>query len=166
MMTRNLLAGAMLLGISGITFASHREVSGSPAPACRLQGVWDLESNLLNGKAQPVSGFQQRKIMTRKHFMWLSQATRRDTLPLKTALDSARYYSSPGGSGTYTVTGRNVTEHIDYFVDPSFLGRDFHATCRTEGNRWYHTYYSDFYTDSATRRSRRDTTTEVFRRVE
>jgi hypothetical protein len=164
-MRRNLLAAAALLTISGSVAATHGDASGSAPPACNVQGVWLREKVATNGKLDSTSG-QERKIMTKTHFMWVAQENRRDTLPLKTASDSARVFNDAGGYGTYTVSGSTVTEHIEIFPIPSWIGRDFKATCRTpDRNHWLHTWYSDFYNDS-TGHSRRDTTVEYYRRVE
>jgi len=163
-MTRILLAAAaiIVLAISGAVAASNE---GSAAPACRVQGVWRAERVVTNGKVDSTSG-QERKIMTKNHFMWVQQESRRDTLPLKTLRDSVRALSDAGGYGTYTVSGSTVTEHIEVFPLPSWIGRDFKATCSTpDNNHWLHTWYSDFYNDSSGH-SRRDTTVEHYVRVE
>ena len=163
-MTRNMLAAVTLLTISGSVAATHGNGSSSAPPECRVQGVWRMERVATNGKADSTSG-QERKIMTRNHFMWVQQESRRDTLPLKTYRDSVRAFNDAGGYGTYTVSGSTVTEHIELFPIPSWIGRDFKATCRTDSNHWVHTWYSDVYKDS-TGRSRRDTTVEYYRRDE
>jgi len=103
--------------------------------------------------------------MTKNHFMWVSQEARRDTLPLKTYRDSVRYYSDAGGYGTYTVNGSNLTEHIELFADPTWIGKDWKATCRIDGGQWVHTWISEPYKDSAGV-SRRDTAVETYRREE
>ena len=72
--------------------------------------------------------------------MWISQAGRRDTLPLKTRADSLLYYRVVGGAGSYTTSGNSYVEHIEYFTDPAFLGKDWKATCRTEKDHWAHSY--------------------------
>ena len=72
--------------------------------------------------------------------MWLWQANRRDTLPLKTPADSLLYYRVAGGSGTYTLNGDSYVEHIDYFVDPAYVGKDWKAMCRTDKEHWVHSY--------------------------
>ena len=164
-MTRNLLAVAALLTISGAVAATNRNSSGSAPPACRIQGVWRAERVVTNGRVDSTSG-AERKIMTKNHFMWVQQESRRDTLPLKTFRDSVRVNSDAGGYGTYTVSGSTVTEHIEVFPIASWIGRDFKATCSTpDRNHWLHTWYSDLYNDS-TGHSRRDTTVEHFVRVE
>jgi len=164
-MTRNLLAVAALLTISGAVAATNRNSSGSAPPACRVQGVWVAERVTTNGKQDPTTG-QERKIMTKNHFMWVQQENRRDTLPLKTYRDSVRVFSDAAGYGSYTVSGTTVTEHIELFPNPTWIGRDFKATCSTpDRNHWIHTWYTDVYKDS-TGRSRRDTINEYFARVE
>lgn len=164
MKTRILLAGVILLGTSGSLAATRENADGSAQAACRVQGVWKLERVVTNGKTDSTST-QQRKIMTKRHFMFAGQESRRDTLPLKTYRDSVRYFSDYGGFGTYKVSGSNLTETIEIFPDPTWKGRDFRATCRTTANQWFHGFLSEFYTDS-TGRSRRDTTMEIYSRVE
>jgi hypothetical protein len=158
-----LLSGAVLATVLATVAATGDNASGSAA-ACRVQGVWRLERIVRNGKTN-TTGFEQRKIMTKNHFMWLNQESRRDTLPLKTFRDSVRYYAVNSGSGTYKVSGSTLTERIEIFPDPKWSGRDFKATCKTDRNHWLHTWMSDFYNDS-TGHSRRDTTTEYYRREE
>lgn len=164
-MTRKLLGLLLLLlAISGTVAAMHGSASGSAQSACQVQGVWRQERVATNGKVDSTSG-QEAKIMTKSHFMWTSQESRRDTLPMKTYRDSVRALSNGGGYGTYTVSGSNLTEHIELFPTPSWTGRAFHATCRTDRNHWVHTWITDTYKDS-TGRSRRDTIVEYYRRVE
>jgi hypothetical protein len=115
-------------------------VSGSQKVGCPVRGVWELVSVTNNGKDQPLNGAKQMKIVTASHWMWIGQDARRDTLPLKTPLDTLRRNSIGGGAGTYTTSGNTYVEHIVYFVDPAWLGKSWNATCRVEGNRWYHSY--------------------------
>lgn len=164
MKTQILLGGVILLGISGSLAATHEDAGGSAQGPCRVQGVWKLERIVTNGKADSTST-EQRKIMTKRHFMFAGQESRRDTLPLRTYRDSVRVFSDYGGFGTYKVSGSNLTEHIEIFPTPAWRGRDFRATCRTTANQWNHGFITDPYTDS-TGRSRRDTVMEVYSRVE
>jgi hypothetical protein len=80
------------------------------------------------------------KVLTDRHFMFVGQAARRDTLPLKTAMDTLRAYQISGGAGSYTTSGTAYTEHLDLFVIPSWVGTAFRATCRIEGGLWYHSF--------------------------
>lgn len=162
-MTRKALAGILLLVISGSVAATLHNSDPAP-PDCKVQGVWQLRRVVTNGKVDSTSA-QQRKIMTKNHFMWVAQESRRDTLPLKTARDSARVLNDAGGYGTYTVSGSNLTEKIELFPDHRWIGRDWKALCRTERGQWIHTWYSDPYNDS-TGRSRRDTVVEYYTRLE
>ena len=166
-MTKKLLAATMLLGISGTVLASNRGVLGSAPPACKVQGVWERVATIQTGKRTEYTGAKQRKIVTKTHFMWLADAARRDTLPLRSALDTALFYAINGGSGTYQVSGHKYTEHIDLFVDPRLEGKTLTSGCRIDGNRWYHTYLArDIDTPLAGRTMPADSTTEIWRRVE
>ena len=166
-MTNKLLAATMLLGISGSVIAATRDLHGSAPPACRVQGVWDLVANLQAGKRTEFTGAHQRKIVTKKHWMWLVGSARRDTLPLRTALDTANYYSIGGGFGTYDVSDHHYTEHIDIFVDPKLQGKRLVAGCRVQGNQWFHTFLaSDLATAPSATPASRDSVTEIWRRVE
>jgi hypothetical protein len=111
-----------------------------PEAKCQVRGVWELVSVSQDGKDQPLAGFKQLKVLTDRHFMWIGQAARRDTLPLKTELDTLRAYQVGGGAGTYTTSGNTYIEHIDLFVIPSWVGTSFKAACRIEGGRWYHSF--------------------------
>ena len=166
-MTKNLLAATMVLGISGTVLALSTDVRGSAPPACRVQGVWEMVATVQAGKRTEFTGAREWKVVTKKHWMWLAGATRRDTLPLRTALDTARFYAMSGGSGTYDVSGHRYTEHIDLFVIPGLEGKSLTASCRIDGNRWYHTFLeSDLGPPPAGTPVSRDSTTEVWRRVE
>jgi hypothetical protein len=166
-MTNKLLAATLLLGISGSVIAATRAPDRAAPPACRVQGVWDLVANTQAGKRTEFTGAHQRKIVTKKNWMWLVGASRRDTLPLRTALDTANYYSVAGGFGTYDVSGNHYTEHIDTFVDPSLQGKSLKASCRVDGNRWYHTFLaSDLGPQPPAPTASRDSITEIWRRVE
>src|SRR5436305_5078607 len=89
-----------------------------PAAGCRVRGVWELVSVSQNGKDQPLAGYRGMKVLTDRHFMFVGQAAKRDTLPLKTELDTLRAYQMSGGAGTYTTSGTTYIEHIEIFVIP------------------------------------------------
>lgn len=164
-MTKKLLAATMLLAIAGTVVAVSSDARGSAPPACRVQGVWDRVATMQARKRTEFSGARQRKVVTKKNYMWLEEEARRDTLPLRTAADTARVYAMSGGSGTYQVVGNKYIEHLDLFVDPTFEGKTLTASCRVEGSTWYHSYLSSDLGDT-TRAARTDSVTEVWRRVE
>ena len=132
--------------------------------ACQVEGVWGLVSVTEDGKDRPLRGYRQRKIVARGHFMWIGVDARRDTITIRTAADSLRARQVSGGTGTYSLAGNTYTEHIDYFVLPMMEGQDFPATCRTEGDRWYHTFPTNAGTPGAATDPKR-LTTEVWRRI-
>ena len=166
-MPRKLLAATMLLGISGSVIAAGRTVHESAPPTCQVQGVWEMVATIQAGKRTEFTGAQERKIVTKKHWMWLQSPNRRDTLPLRTPLDSANFYSIGGGFGTYDVSGSHYTEHIDAFVDPRYQGKSLGASCRIEGNQWFHRWaLKDLITQPSTTPASTDSVTEIWRRVE
>src|SRR5256885_2783685 len=73
-----------------------------PDAGCRVRGVWELVSVSQNGKDQPLAGYRGMKVLTDRHFMFVGQAAKRDTLPLKTELDTLRAYQMSGGGGSCT----------------------------------------------------------------
>jgi hypothetical protein len=164
-MTRTILTAVTLVGISATLLAATHYPNPTTPPACRLNGVWDHVATIQAKKRTAFSGGIQRKMLTNKNFMWAFLESRRDTLPQKTAADSARYFGMSGGAGRYDVVGNKYTEHLDMFVDPAFEGKSLTATCRVEGNTWYHTFLLSDLGDT-TLAGRRDSVTEVWRRVE
>jgi hypothetical protein len=124
-----------------------------------------MVSYTYNGKSQDLGGIKSRKVLTKKYWLQTTMDSRRDTIPLRSALDSARYYAMSGGSGHYRVAGNRYTEQLEFFSDPKMLGKTMTATCRTEGGRWYHTYHVGDLDPQATNPSR-DSVTEVFIRAE
>ena len=138
--------------------------SRTPEAGCRVQGVWALVSVTNNGKEQSLNGWKQMKVVTRHHFMWVGQRARQDTLPLKTEIDTLRAYFIGGGAGTYTATGNTYVEHLDVFNNPAMVGKPWNATCRVEGNRWYHSFTDP--NDSTKATGPVGHVIEVWRRVE
>lgn len=159
----------MLRSVAVFTIAaSALALSGphnvTPAAGCAVRGVWELVSTTQDGKEQPLAGFRAMKALTDRHFMFVGQAAKRDTLPLKTAVDTLRAYQISGGAGTYTTSGTTYVEHLDIFVIPSWIGTSFRATCRIEGNLWYHSFTDP--NDTTTVPGPYQHFTEVWKRVE
>jgi hypothetical protein len=152
---------AIALIVAGGGFAATR--ASSAAPGCNVRGVWRATRATLNGR--PVTSITEVKVLTKNHFMWVQDENRRDTLPLRTFRDTARVFNNAGGYGTYRVSGNKYIEHIEQFPDPTFIGKEWPATCRTTRNEWIHSYVSPERTDS-TGRTRRDTVVEFFARIE
>ena len=134
----------------------------SGAASCRIEGVWELTSVSVNGKDQPLQGRRERKFVDRGNFMWISETPRSNVVRVRST-DSTRTNPITAGAGTYTVAGNTYTEHLEYFFDPRRERQSLPAGCRTEGDRWYHTY--SWPDDPATASGQRPQTTEVWRRV-
>lgn len=164
---KRLLVVTMVLGISGATLAFDRNTSPSTAAPCRIQGAWERVATIQARKRTEYTGARQTKFVGKKHYMWIAGESRRDTLPLRTVADTARVFSMGGGFGTYELVGDRYTEHLDLFVDPRLQGKTLKASCRVDGNRWYHTFLaSDLAIPVAGQTVSTDSTTEVWRRVE
>ena len=165
-MRKKLIAVTMVLGISGTLVAANRDAHGSAAAGCKVQGVWERVATIQAGKRSEFVGARQHKVVTKKHFMWLTSASRRDTLPLRTSLDSAVYFGVAGGSGTYKIAGNKYTENVELFVDPRLEGKSLTSSCRISGNQWFHTYWASDIDVPVAGRAVTDSTTEIWRRVE
>lgn len=130
---------ALALALAGVsTIATVGITSARPAAPCNVIGTWELVS--VSSEGGTNTGLDERKIVTRRHFMWIAQDSHRDTLPHATAIDSLRINRVDGGSGTWTLSGNSYVEHIDMFSDPSWVKTDFKATCKTTAKRWTHSY--------------------------
>ena len=140
-----------------------RAGAAQSASACRVEGVWELVSASDNGQPRSLHGYRQRKVVAHGHFMWLGEPARRDTIQLRTRLDSLRAMQVMGGAGTYTLAGDTYIERLEYFYDPTMEGQRFPALCRTEGDRWYHTFPPPTGLQSSTNQPSQ--TVEVWRRI-
>jgi len=138
-MSRLLLSSVAVGMVVAAIGSASRSLATAASADCSVVGTWELTGVSLDGKAVAAPR-QQRKIVAGRHWMWISQAGHRDTLPLRTRADSLLYYRVVGGAGTYTTTGDSYVEHIDYFTDPTLIGTDWKATCRTAKDRWTHSY--------------------------
>lgn len=111
-----------------------------PQGGCRVRGVWDLLSRTIDGADAPLNGGRERKIVTAHHFMWVSQAGGRDTLPMNSELEMLRALKFEGGSGTYSVSGSTYIEHQELYDNAREIGTSFTASCRVTGDRWEHMF--------------------------
>lgn len=161
-----LAASCLLPAAVGAQVSPARRPSAATSPAaqspCRVEGVWELVSVSVDGKARALSGYQQRKMLANGRFMWLGQSARRDTIALRTVADTLRAQQVLGGSGTYSVRPGTYTERLDYFYDPRGIGQTVPATCRVEGDWWTHSFTVPFDTTSGGTIQR---IVEVWRRV-
>ncbi len=157
-------AGGPSRGASASAAVGTAATRTRPA-ACQLEGVWELVSATRGAESRPMQGYRQMKIVSRGHFMWLGADAKRDTIQLRTLVDSLRASQTPGGAGTYTLEGNTYTEHLALFVDPTMQGKPFPATCRTEGDRWYHTYPPSGTAQAVSNGPGQPPTVEVWRRI-
>src|SRR5256884_5924289 len=107
-----------------------------PDAGCRVRGVWELVSVSQNGKDQPLAGYRGMKVLTDRHFMFVGQAAKRDTLPLKTELDTLRAYQMSGGAGGPTPPRPTRQKKIQSFFFPRRVGGPLPGARRTERGVW------------------------------
>lgn len=150
-------AVGMLL-LPGSVYAQKVTPQGANAkrdPAtCHVEGVWQLESMNWGGQDQSQAGRSEHKMVGNGHFMWIGEEKRRDTIALNTRVDSIRAQLVTGGYGTYSLKGDEYIEHAEVLFLPAYEGHDFPAKCKTEGDKWTHTWKFDT-----------TTVVEVWRRV-
>lgn len=160
MRSRNgILAFAVgMLLLSGPVHAQKVTPQGANAkrdPAtCHVEGVWQLESMKWGGEDQPQAGRTEHKMVGNGRFMWIGADKRRDTITLNTRVDTLRAQLVSGGYGTYSLKGDDYVEHAEVLFMPTYQGRDFPAKCKTDGDKWTHTWKFDT-----------TTVVEVWRRV-
>jgi hypothetical protein len=153
-----LILATTSLAVLGATNAAR------PDAACQLRGVWELVSRTVDGQDRPLAGFREWKVVTAGHFMWMGHAGRRDTLPFNTELDRLRALRLDGGAGTYTTFGNTYTEVSELCDYAPEIGKPFKATCRVEGDRWYHMF--TIPNDTATATGAILHFVQVYRRIE
>ena len=109
------------------------------ASRCNVQGVWSLDSLIVDGRVESQPSRKQMKIISATHYAWMRQQG--GTMPLVTTADSLAAYRTRGaGAGTYRVTDSSYIEHLDLFSAPREIGRELEITCRVAGNRWDHSF--------------------------
>lgn len=126
-----------LLSIALLVTAGHSVESYAQATQpCPVQGAWVMESQAVNGETQSLGQWRQLKILTDSHFAWVGQMSN-PSIPQSEA-DSLETYRTQGfGGGPYEVSDSTYTEHLEYFSDPRYVGRDVTFSCRVEGDRWH-----------------------------
>jgi hypothetical protein len=127
---------ATMRAVSLLTVAALLAAPLSAQSSCKLEGVWQFVSGTADGNPY-TPGIRGIKIITKGHFAVLE---REPGVPqeMKSQADSlAAFVKTISGGGTYTVQGTTYTEKLDYFSDPTYVGRAVPFTCRTEGDRFY-----------------------------
>ncbi len=114
----------------------------------KVQGAWELISQKIDGKDQPLSG-KRIRLITASHFAWVKQDTKlvKELLARGTAHDSAVAFHDVAGAGTYKLSGDIYTETTEFFYDPQNLGSSIDWKIRLEGNLWYSTGHYIHYKD-------------------
>src|SRR5262245_28096404 len=129
-MTRLFRACFLSVGASLLTAAAL--VGQAPCP---VQGTWQLQSLIVNGRDEPLIGSAPLKVVAETHYMWLVRAGPPTPRPKPTVLDSVAI--AQFGGGAYRVTPATYTERLDIFYDPKWVGREVEYSCRVAEDLWY-----------------------------
>ena len=123
---KTLLSTLRLTGLlTTLFFGSGFLLSCNTQPASiRLNGTWQLLSatTITKGVASVTDytkGQRMIKIINDSHFAFL----RHD---LNAPKDSSNHFD--GGGGSYSITGDQYTEHLDYYADRNWEGKPFTFT--------------------------------------
>jgi hypothetical protein len=107
-----------------VAFCLFVSCQSQPDPAIRLNGTWRLVSGTTITRG--VSSFTDYtketymiKVINNNHFAFLKH----DLHPPK---DSSNHFDAGGGS--YTLSGDQYTEHLDYYSDRNWEGKTFPFT--------------------------------------
>lgn len=119
------------LAVIAVTFLmSCQDKSTKESAGLQLNGTWQLLSGTTITKGvREVTDYtkDQRmiKIINDTHFAFLKHT-------LNTAKDSVNHFD--GGGGSYTLTGDQYTEHLDYYADKNWEGKTFTFTVSIKGD--------------------------------
>ena len=123
--------GVVAVAAVGAVGAGRRPTAPTAGDACDVEGVWESVSLTMDGRRLPTLGRPARKIHTRGHYLEVGAAARRDTLPLRSALDTLRARAVFAGAGRYRVRGDTFIQTVDLFSDPRMEGATLVGRCRT-----------------------------------
>ncbi|TDW97201.1 hypothetical protein [Dinghuibacter silviterrae] len=99
-------------------------------PSVRLNGTWKLltGTTITKGVSEVTDytkGQEFIKIINDNHFAFLKH-------DLNPARDSSNHFD--GGGGSYTLTGDQYTEHLDYYGDHNWENKTFTFTVSLHGD--------------------------------
>jgi hypothetical protein len=132
----------------------------------KIEGVWELLSQKVDGKESPITG-RDVKTITKDHWVWIYQdkAKMLALLDKKTVSDSLAAYAELGaGAGTYTLAGNTYTETIEFFPYPIYIGLSIDFTVKVEGDRFYQSGKMPIF--EAGKKVRDALLEEVYKRIE
>jgi hypothetical protein len=120
-MKTTLLPLAILLPLAVLSLAACQP---SAPTGIRLNGTWRLLSGTTITKGDSsvtdyTKGANMIKVVNETHFVFLKH----DLNPPK---DSSNHFDAGGGS--YTLTGDQYVEHLDYYSDRNWEGKTFNFT--------------------------------------
>jgi hypothetical protein len=125
-----LLACAFLLSLHHPAQSQGSVVSRDLPPSSPLNGTWQLISGTIITKGVSTvtdytKGQQMIKIINDTHFSFLKH-------DLNAPKDSSNNFDAGGGS--YTLTGDQYTEHLDYYKDRNWEGKPFTFTVTVQND--------------------------------
>src|ERR1700759_3858915 len=106
------------------TFCLLAACKPQPATSVSISGTWRLVSGTtitrgVSSFTDYTKGSSMIKIINDTHFAFLKH-------DLDAPKDSTNHFDAGGGS--YTLTGNEYTEHLDYYGDRNWEGKSFHFT--------------------------------------
>jgi hypothetical protein len=124
------LACALLLSVHHPAQSQGSVVSRDLPLSSPLNGTWQLISGTIITKGVSsvtdyTKGQQMIKIMNDSHFAFLKH-------DLNAPKDSSNNFDAGGGS--YTLTGDQYTEHLDYYKDRNWEGKPFTFTVTVQND--------------------------------
>jgi hypothetical protein len=107
----------------------------------KIEGVWHMLSQKVDGKEMLTPSATQIKYITAKHWVFISQDKGKTIAALakKSQGDPIQAYQDAfnAGAGTYKLAGNTYTETIEQFPDPVYIGMSVSWTVKVEGNKFY-----------------------------
>jgi hypothetical protein len=107
----------------------------------KIEGVWRMLSQKVDGKEVFTPSTAQMKHITSKHWTFIYQDKAKTTAALakKSQGDPLKAFqdSFDAGAGTYKLVGNTYTETVEQSSDPAYIGTSISWTVKVEGNRFY-----------------------------
>jgi hypothetical protein len=126
---KDLLAQIQNEGRAAPQAAETKDATSDQDQTKLVEGVWRIAGIGGNqGKEFSTPPYDEYKIMTAGHYLWLS-------------FDPRTGQVVRSGGGTYTLKNGNYTARVECSNSDdlrAIIGQEYQGTCRVEGKKWYH----------------------------